>query len=97
MKKIKFKRKQKRIFFSTSFIAFLLIMIILTTSSAYALLKEKLHINGTVSGKLIYTYYFEKPDSWDGSNMYAHIWEANLATRHNLAWNENATCYRVYL
>ena len=49
MKKIKFKRKSKRIFFNKFFIIFVLIVFILSISSAYALLSEELTINGKVS------------------------------------------------
>ena len=74
MRKIKFKRKANKVFFSTRFFILIFIAIIVFTSSAYAVLNETLTINGTVSGQKVYTYYFEKPDGWDANNMHAHIW-----------------------
>lgn len=74
MKKIKFKRKSKSTFFSTHFFILIFIAIIVLTSTAYAVLNETLILTGTVNGQMVYTYYFEKPDTWTGSNMHAHIW-----------------------
>ena len=74
MKKVKFKRKSKRIFFSTRIILLILLAIIVSISSAYALLSEKLTITGHINGEMVYTYYFLKPTNWNGSNLKAHIW-----------------------
>ena len=43
-------------------------------SSSYAIITQKLSIKGDISGEAVFTYYFNKPESWNGSNMHAHIW-----------------------
>lgn len=74
MRKIKFKRKTNKVFFSTRFFILIFIAIIVFTSSAYAVLNETLTLTGRISGQTVYTYYFEKPDDWDPNNIHAHIW-----------------------
>ena len=72
MKKIKIRRKSNKIFFSTRFFLLIFIAIIVFTSSAYAVLSESLTITGSISGQIVYTYYFEKPDDW--STVNAYLW-----------------------
>ena len=73
MRKIKFKRKSKKIFFSRRFFLLIFISIIILSSSAYAIFTERLTINGTVTGQIVYTYYFEKPSDWEVA--YAYLWD----------------------
>lgn len=72
MRKEKFKRKSQKVFFSPRFILLMCIVIIVFTSSAYAIFTESLTITGTVTGQITYTYYFEKPSDW--STVNAYLW-----------------------
>ena len=75
MKKVKFKRKSKRIFLKKYFMIFVLFVFLFVMSSAYAIYSERLTVSGTVTGELIYTYYFEKPSNWRGEYLHAHVWQ----------------------
>ena len=67
MRKIKFKKKTNKVFFSTRFFILIFIAIIVFTSSAYAVLNETLTLTGRISGQTVYTYYFEKYDNLESN------------------------------
>lgn len=74
MKKEKFKLKSKRIFLSKYFVIFVLIIFMSFMGSAYAIFNQTLTINGTINWNMVYTYYFEAPSNWNGSNIHAYLW-----------------------
>ena len=81
MKKEKFKLKSKRIFLSKYFVIFVLIIFMSFMGSAYAIFNQTLTINGTVNWNMVYTYYFEAPTNWNGSNIHAYLWNDAAQTK----------------
>lgn len=70
-----YKKKFKLKSLSVSWILFLLIVIMITLSTAYSLWSTELKIFSTVTlSENVKTYYFEFPSSWSGSTVYCYIW-----------------------
>lgn len=74
MKKNNLRRKK---YFSIKFLLFAVLIIFIGMSSSYAIITQKLSIKGDISGEAVFTYYFNKPSDWNGSNMHAYIWVNN--------------------
>lgn len=105
--KIKYKRKNyKNFLLSVPFISIILILLILCISVSYARFSETLTVQGTITGsytpiieKTTYTYYFERPSTWESTTIYAHMWSDT--TGNQTTWpgtvmtNEGNNIYSV--